>query len=129
MNITIYITTKKILPYINNGLKEYKKRLSRFAKVKIKKVKRIKRVDSNSYNIKISKSGKLISSENLAKKLRTLAIKGNSDVSFYITDDKLVTDESVAISKMNISDQLSLVILSEQIYRAFTIVNNMPYHK
>lgn len=129
MNITIYITTKKILPYINNGLKEYKKRLSRFAKVKIKNVKKIKRVDSNSYNIKISKSGKLISSENLAKKLRTLAIKGNSDVSFYITDDKLVTDESVAISKMNISDQLSLVILSEQIYRAFTIVNNMPYHK
>ncbi len=129
MNITIYITTKKILPYINNGLKEYKKRLSRFAKVKIKKVKKIKRVDSNSYNIKISKSGKLISSQNLAKKLRTLAIKGDSNVSFYITDDKLITDESVAISKMNISDQLSLVILSEQIYRAFTIVNNMPYHK
>ena len=129
MNITIYITTKKILPYINNGLKEYKKRLSRFAKVKIKKVKKIKRVDSNSYNIKISKSGKLISSQSLAEKLHNLALKGNSDVSFYITDEQLKVDESVALSKMDISDQLSLVILSEQVYRAFTIINNMPYHK
>jgi 23S rRNA (pseudouridine1915-N3)-methyltransferase len=129
MNITVYITTKKILPYINSGLKEYIKRLSRFTKVKIKKVKRIKSVDSKTYNIKISKLGKLISSKNLAKEISTIAQSGISDINFYLTNDAIEADKTIAISKMDLDNQMKLIILVEQIYRAFSINNNMPYHK
>ncbi len=129
MNITIYIATKKILPYINSGLKEYIKRLSRFGKIKIKRVKKIKSIDSTLYNIRVSKAGKLISSEKLAKKLSTLALKGESSISFYITDKSVEANETVAISKMDLNNQMKLLILVEQIYRAFSINDNMPYHK
>ncbi|MFP4457715.1 MAG: 23S rRNA (pseudouridine(1915)-N(3))-methyltransferase RlmH [Clostridia bacterium] len=132
MNITIYTPTKKMLTYFNQAIKEYQKRLSKFAKINAKtyKDKNIEKViKTNTHLIKVSPKGKLISSEKLAQELSTLAINGISDISFILTDKQITHFKHIALSKMTISDQLSLVVLFEQIYRSFSINNNMPYHK
>lgn len=132
INIQIHVNIKKMSPHYVKAIKEYQKRLKRFAKIKIvnkRSNKAVSKEKKNAFTIKISKKGKLISSEELAEKLDTLAIQGKSDIIFFIKDNIFCKNEHLAVSKMDFSDELTLTILLEQIYRAFTIKHKMPYHK
>jgi len=78
----------------------------------------------------------MLSSEDLAEKIETLAINGNSDIAFIIggsegiaQEIKNMCDLKLSFSKMTFPHQLMRVILLEQIYRAFTIINHKSYHK
>ncbi len=131
MKINIYTKTKKLLSFYSDAIDEYHKRLSRFAKVKVIKLssRELDKKLIGTYKIKVSSTGTNLSSGELANRFQDLALSGHSEVSFVITNHSFNYDEELALSQFNFSDQLSLTVLYEQIYRAFTINNNLPYHK
>lgn len=143
LNITVICCGTLKEQYLKDAVKEYEKRLSAFCKLSINEIKE----DSlgASYNavssfkgckIALCIEGKMLSSEDLAEKINGLAINGQSNIAFIIGGSEGISDEiknmcdiKLSFSKMTFPHQLMRVILLEQIYRAFTIINHKQYHK
>ena len=129
--------------YLRNAVKEYEKRLSAFCRLSLREIKEdslnavLPEVSAHKgYKIALCIEGKMLSSEQLAQKIDKLATDGNSDIAFVIggsdglSDDvKKLCDLRLSFSPMTFPHQLMRVILLEQIYRAFTIINHKSYHK
>ena len=88
--------------------------------------------DKSKYEI----NGKLLSAEELSAKINHLGIQGTSHITFIIGGSiglgKEVlarSDYALSFSKMTFPHQLMRVILLEQIYRSYRIINGEPYHK
>lgn len=80
--------------------------------------------------------GKQLSSEKLAEKINTLSVNGVSAISFLIGSSfglseevKQAADFQLSMSAMTFPHQLARIMLCEQAYRAFQIINNGKYHK
>ena len=80
--------------------------------------------------------GKMLDSVELAKTIGQLGVNGKSSVSFVIggslgLSDSILAraDYKLSFSKMTFPHQLMQMILLEQIYRSYRIINNEPYHK
>lgn len=80
--------------------------------------------------------GNQLSSEGFAKKLSSLMLAGKSRTAFIIGGSNGLSGEvlsradmRLSFSEMTFSHQIFRVMLLEQIYRAFKIINNEPYHK
>ena len=80
--------------------------------------------------------GKQFSSEQLSEKINMLSVNGTSAVSFVIGSSYGLSDEvkqsadfKLSMSPMTFPHQLARVMLCEQTYRAFQILNNGKYHK
>ena len=159
MNITLVTVGKLKETYLKDAVREYEKRLSRYASVKIIEVedektsetagekeresvkdregKRILSVlKDRDYVIALAILGKEYSSEKMAARIGTLMNEGASDLAFIIGGSLGLSkevlsraDEAWSFSRLTFPHQLMRVILSEQIYRAFTILNNGKYHK
>lgn len=159
MNITVIGVGKIKEKYLKLGIDEFSKRLSKYCKldivelddekapeklsekemimVKDKEGKRIlSKIKDNSYVIALAIDGKNLSSEELADKISNLAVRGNSSITFVIGGSLGLSDEvmkrsdyKLSFSKMTFPHQLMRLILLEQVYRAFRINNNEPYHK
>lgn len=133
MNFKIYLLSDKIAKFYKDAIKEYEKRLGRYCKIQLIEVKNqdalSKSLSPNSYKIWITTKGEGISSEELAAKINKYAISGNSDMAIIIGCDPIQFDEHLAISSMDMESGLLVTILFEQIYRAYRILNNQPYHK
>ena len=78
----------------------------------------------------------MLTSEELADKIETLGIQGKSSIAFVIGGSiglgKAVLDRSdfaLSFSRMTFPHQLMQMILLEQIYRGYRILNHEPYHK
>lgn len=159
MNITVISVGKLKEKYLKLGIEEFSKRLSKYCKldlielddekcpenlspkdmliVKEKEGKKIlSKIKSNSYVIALAIDGKNLSSEELADAMSKLAVRGNSHITFVIGGSLGLCDEvlkrsdyKLSFSKMTFPHQLMRLILLEQVYRAFRINNNEPYHK
>ena len=129
--------------YLRDAVKEYEKRLSAFCKLTVQEIKEDTIYATQSavstfkgYKIALCVEGNMISSEQLAEKIDTLATSGTSDIAFIIGGSDGIAEEIKALcnyrlsfSKMTFPHQLMRVVLLEQIYRAFTIINHKQYHK
>lgn len=142
--------------YFTDAINEYKKRLSSFCKFNIIELKEInynkvtpseiekikelegKEIISNlkKNNILLSLKGKEYSSEELASFISNKQTNGISELTFVIGGSYGVSgevekeiQEKISFSKLTFPHQLMRVIFLEQIYRAFTILNNKSYHK
>ena len=78
----------------------------------------------------------MLSSEELAEKIEKLGIQGTSHIIFIIGGSiglgKSVLEKSdyaLSFSRMTFPHQLMRVILLEQVYRSYRIMNGEPYHK
>lgn len=159
MNITIIAVGKIKEKYLNQGIDEYVKRLSKYCKLNIiqisdekapenlssiemEKIKQkegegiLKHIKEGMYVIVLDIKGKMISSEELANKLNDLALSGKSNLAFIIGGSLGVSNEVLQISNYKLSfspmtfpHQLMRMILLEQVYRGFRIVKGEPYHK
>ena len=141
--------------YWKDAIQEYSKRISAFAKINVIEVKesvygtsqseiliakrdesdRLEKYKSN-YNVALEINGNNYSSEKFAGHISNLMTQGYSSISFFIggshgLDEKFSTslNEQLSFSNFTFPHQLMRVILVEQIYRAFTIINNKTYHK
>ena len=138
--------------YLKEALEEYKKRLQKYTKIEIIEVKdegllekekslkqeaeRIKKyINEKDYIITLEIEGKEITSEELSKKIESTLIE-NSNITFIIGGSygldqsiKKLSNYKLSFSKLTFPHQLFRVILLEQIYRSFKIMNNETYHK
>ena len=126
--------------FLRDAVKEYSKRIGGYARLNIKETKNdrelIPNLQKKSFKIALCVEGKQLSSEELADKIESVSSSGVSDITFVIGDSdgmgedvKAECDLRLSFSKMTFPHQLMRVILLEQIYRAFTIINNGKYHK
>ena len=155
MNVNIICVGKVKEKYINDGIAEFAKRMQSFGKLSIIELKEFgndfereisikKEAESillalekkKGFNILLDISGKNFSSEEMAQKIEDIGIKGFSTINFVIggsygvSDDiRKVSNLSLSFSKMTFPHQLMRLILMEQIYRWFSIINNIKYHK
>ncbi|MCT4633402.1 MAG: 23S rRNA (pseudouridine(1915)-N(3))-methyltransferase RlmH [Firmicutes bacterium] len=159
MKITILTVGKIKEKYFVNAIKEYTKRLSKYCSlkeievsdekapenlsekdmeiVKNKEGERIlKNIKDSSHVIALAIEGKQKSSEELASRIEKLGVSGKSDIVFIIGGSLGLSDavykradELLSFSKMTFPHQLMKVVLLEQVYRAFRIIKNEPYHK
>lgn len=159
MNIDIICVGKIKEKYLADAITEYSKRLSRYCNLNIIEVsdektvenasevvnERIKQAEAerilkyikkDSMLVTLEIDGKMISSTELAEKINKWGVDGYSDIQFVIGGSiglhKTVIDKALfhlSFSKMTFPHQLMRVILLEQIYRAYRINNNEPYHK
>ena len=142
--------------YFADGIKEYAKRLSKFCEFTIKEVveENFTKVDDSlasvikereadrilpnlkGYVLAMAIEGKKYSSEKLASTLKRLTDNGTGVITFVIGGSyglsdrvKNRADELVSFSDMTFPHTLFRLMLTEQIYRAFSINANSPYHK
>lgn len=155
MNINVVCIGKVKDKYILEGINEFLKRMQSFAKMKIVELKEDGN-DSNrnvsiekesedilktleklgGYNILLDIQGKNYSSEEMATEIERLTVNGVSTINFVIGGSYGVSQRvrensqmRLSFSKMTFPHQLMRLILAEQIYRWFSIINNGKYHK
>ena len=130
--------------FYREAVAEYVKRLSRFAKVEIKELPEGANPDAEAweilrackgYTIALAVEGEKLTSEGLARKIKTLSDQGK-EITFVIgsscglSDEvKKAADYRLSFSDMTFPHQLARVMLLEQIYRAFQISSGGKYHK
>ncbi|WP_084288058.1 23S rRNA (pseudouridine(1915)-N(3))-methyltransferase RlmH [Paucisalibacillus globulus] len=159
MKITIVSVGKLKEKYLKQGIEEYLKRLTAYAKVDIVEVAdekapenmseaemvEVKRkegerilshIGQDTYVITLEIGGKMISSEQLAAKMDELATYGKSKIAFVIGGSLGISEEvqkrgdfALSFSKMTFPHQLMRLVLVEQVYRGFRIIRGEPYHK
>lgn len=159
MKISIISVGKIKEKYLKQGIQEYLKRLSAYAKVNIIEVsdekapenlseaemqevknkegeRILSHLQPDTFVITLEIEGKMLSSEDLAAKLNELATYGKSKVAFIIGGSLGLSDEvmrrsdmALSFSKMTFPHQLMRLILLEQVYRGFRIIRGEPYHK
>ena len=139
MKIKIVTVGKLKEKYLKDGIAEYTKRISRFAKLEMIELTDEKTPDKASEleNQKILETeGETLSSEEFSKQLEQASIKGYSTLTFIIGGSlglapvvKNRANLSVSFGRLTLPHQLMRLVLVEQIYRAFTIQQGSPYHK
>lgn len=79
---------------------------------------------------------KMLDSVEFSRLMSVKMTEGVSEITFVIGGSNGVSDKvknradfKISFGKVTYPHQLMRVILSEQIYRAFSIMNNLPYHK
>ena len=137
--------------YLKDAIVEYSKRISKYDKLEIielpdydydlkktlqkEKENILKNINLKDYNILLDLNGKNYTSLELADKLDKVRIT-NSNITFIIggsygvdEERKKIVNERISFSKLTFPHQLFRVILLEQIYRCFKIINHEEYHK
>ena len=96
----------------------------------------LERVPKGAEMCCLTRDGKGMSSDDLARYLDNLAIHGKAGVAFLIggalglSDDIIRrADRTLSLSPMTLTHELARLVLTEQLYRAGTIVRGEPYHK
>ena len=93
-------------------------------------------IKQDSYIITLEIKGKMYSSEEFAKKIKDISNSGINDTTFVIgganglaNNISDISSLKLSFSKMTFTHQMIRLILEEQIYRAFKINANEPYHR
>ena len=159
MEIRIITVGKIKEKYLNDGIAEYAKRLSRSCKLSFIQVsdektpdkasdalnRQIKETEGNrllnhirdtDYVIALAIEGKMLDSVELSDLIARLGVQGKSSIAFVIggslgLSDAVLkrADYKLSFSRMTFPHQLMQMILLEQIYRGYRIMNHEPYHK
>lgn len=159
MQINIISVGKIKKSSLKDSISEYQKMLKPYVDLKIievpdepcpenlseKDMERVKNIEGEkilskikdgSYTVALAIDGKMLDSVELAGKIENLMLDGISNINFIIGGSLGLSKEvlekanyKLSFSKMTFPHNLMRLILIEQIYRSFRIINNHPYHK
>lgn len=159
MKITLVTVGKIKEKFFEDAIKEYSKRLSRYCKLEILQVadektpegasetvelqikekegqRILSLIRDDAYVIALAIEGKMLDSEELAERIEKLGVSGISQIVFVIGGSLGLSaqvmkraDYALSFSRMTFPHQLMRVVLLEQIYRGYRIMNHQPYHK
>ena len=155
MKIELITIGKKNETFIEKGIGQYISRIRHYNKFDITYINSVKfsnnlssneiirketdlllkRINSNDYIVLLDERGKSYSSMEFAAKLKNLTMNRFKKIVFIIGGSYGVSDlildranETLALSNMTFSHQMARLFFLEQIYRAYTIINQHPYH-
>ncbi|MBQ2661957.1 MAG: 23S rRNA (pseudouridine(1915)-N(3))-methyltransferase RlmH [Clostridia bacterium] len=159
MNVKIICVGKLKERFYEDAVKEFMKRLSRYGtfeivevadekageqlspmqKIQVKRTegeKILSHIQSGEYLIATAIDGKMLSSEELSCKMGDIMLSGKSRICIVIGGSLGLSDEvlsradfKLSFGKATFSHQIFRIMLLEQLYRCFRIMNNEPYHK
>ncbi len=126
------VTPKTALPsYYESASKEYIKRLKRYCTLSLQSYDdsiSLENLLSGYYTIQVSTKGLPKDSVEFSQHLQELSLGGSSKIAFLL-NIPFDSEDSLRLSSLSLSPELSFVCMLEQLYRAFRIWNNEPYHK
>ncbi len=134
---------KPKLPYASDGVREYARRLKRYASLEIEFLKErhgsraLLERSEGSHRIVLDERGEQLSTDGVVEHLNRLENRGDiKSVSFLIGGAaghepavREACDEVWSLSPLTLQHELALVVLLEQLYRAFTVKRGEPYHR
>ena len=159
MKITVLTVGKVKEKFYRQAIEEFEKRLSRYCKLEIIEVqdektpdnaseteemqikekegqRLLKYIKEDAWVCALAIEGKMLDSVELSQKMEQLGVGGTSHMIFVIGGSLGLAEEvlkradfKLSISKMTFPHQLMRVILLEQIYRSYRIMQGEPYHK
>lgn len=158
MNINFITMGRLKESYFHEACTEYQKRLSAYVRVTVRELepqslprepnvaqisaalereaRDILTYTGSGFNIAMCIEGKQLSSKNLAERFQNLGNDGISTVNFIVGSSFGLADSlkqqcqmRLSMSEMTFPHNLARVMLFEQVYRAFSIINNGKYHK
>lgn len=159
MKMTVIAVGKLKENYWKDAIAEYVKRLGKYCRLEIIEVtdekapenagdtlehtirakegeRILKHVREDAYVVTLEIRGNMLSSEELADKIEILGVQGKSHVVFIIGGSIGLgeavlqrSDYALSFSRMTFPHQLMRVVLLEQIYRSYRIIQGEPYHK
>lgn len=159
MHVLVLTVGKLKEKYLLDGIREYLKRLTPYARVEVQEVadescpenlsaaeeaqlkeregaKLFRLIREQTYLIALDSHGKMYDSEEMANVISNLTISGRSDITFAIGGSLGLAptllkraDLVLSFSKLTFPHQLMRLILMEQLYRWFKIIRKEPYHK
>ena len=149
MEIRILSVGKIKETYLNDGIAEYTKRLSRYCRLSFVQVadektpdkasealnaqikategqRLLKHIREPDYVIALAIDGKMLDSVKLSRLMEQLGVQGESTIDLVIGGSLGLSDEVLRRADFKLSFS---PILLEQVYRGFRIMNHEPYHK
>lgn len=159
MKLKIICVGKLKEKFYADAANEFKKRLSKFTEIEIieiadertpekpnfseiEKAKRsegariLEKISEGETLIALDIAGKELSSEELAGKIQNYMLSGKTRLVFAIGGSNGLSDEvlnfavfRLSFSKLTFPRRIFRLMLLEQLYRVFKIINNEPYHK
>lgn len=159
MRIRIACVGKLKEAYLKHAGQEYSKRISRYAQVEVCEVadepvpeklseaqrvqalavegaRLLKHIGGREYVVALCVEGEALCSLSFSKAMAGWLEQGGAAVTFVIGGSLGLSEEVLAradaklsLSRMTFPHQLARILLMEQLYRAFKILNNQPYHK
>lgn len=144
--IKIIVIGKLKEKYLKDAVNDYLKRLNKYHKVEIielrdsnienEKEEILKHINKSNYLISLAIEGKELNTLEFKELINTALINGNSNITFIIggsdglhEEVKKISNEKLSFSKLTFPHGLFRVVLLEQLYRCFKIMNNECYHK
>ncbi len=155
MKITLINTGKTHEKHIREGVDLYIKRLQKYVPVAVVDIPEIKgaggvtsekqkvmegtalirQMARHDYIIVLDEKGVEFGSEEFAEHMQKIMNRGYKSLAFitggafgFSREVYSKSDERISLSRMTFPHQLVRLIFIEQLYRAFTILNNEPYH-
>jgi 23S rRNA (pseudouridine1915-N3)-methyltransferase len=143
-------------PLVAEAVSEYERRAARYWSLDVIEVKEergrkglsetqirdaesarlLERVPAGAAVCALTRDGRQLRSDELARYLDDLAVQGKAGVAFLIggalgISDEVISkaDRTMSLSPMTLTHELARLLLAEQLYRAGTIVRGEPYHK
>lgn len=159
MNIKIVCVGKLKEKYFKLGIAEYQKRLQRYCKFQIVEVpdekapeslspaqmtavkeiegeRILQKIKDKEYVFALAIEGQERTSEKFAQEIQQLMTYGKSDITFVIGGSLGLSpavlrraDTQISFGRFTLPHQLMRLVLTEQVYRAWTIIKGLPYHK
>ncbi len=138
--------------FYKDGVEEYLKRISKYTKIELIEVQDINnnnkdiileqekelilsKIKAKEYIITMEIEGNQLSSIELSKKIDNILLT-SSNITFIIggsyglhEEVKKLSNFKLSFSKLTFPHQLFRIMLLEQIYRSYKILNNETYHK
>lgn len=155
MKVKIIRIGKTQKSFLIEGEQEYLKRLGKYVQVEVDEIPDLKnarklsieqikleegklmlsRIEPSGWVVLLDEKGKEFSSENFSSWLQDCMNKGFKHITFVIggaygfsEEVYKIANQKIALSQMTFSHQMVRMIFFEQLYRAFSILNNEPYH-
>jgi 23S rRNA (pseudouridine1915-N3)-methyltransferase len=155
LKLTLVTLGNKMPRWVNEAVEEFSKRLQEWVQLRLIEIPLLKRgktadlsrilekemtlvqsaIPSGSRLIALDLNGESFTSEQLALKIEHLQ-QISSHVCFLIGGPEGISpallnqcNESWSLSKLTLPHTLARIILLETVYRAFSLINNHPYHK
>jgi 23S rRNA (pseudouridine1915-N3)-methyltransferase len=155
MKISLYLIGKTNFDFVKQGFELYGQRIKHYIKFEVRELPDIKgvknmssdelkrkegeiflkKIPSDAFLVLLDENGKKFNSRSFATEIERFMLQSVKELTFVVGGAFGFSDEmyqraqlKISLSEMTFSHQLIRLIFAEQLYRAFSIINNEPYH-